>query len=75
MFCPSTCGLAKPDARIFGAALEALHVAPGDALYIGDREHDCVAAARAAGLAARRFDPRGDARDPGLLVSWKELAA
>ena len=75
VLCPSTCGLAKPDARIFEAALEALRVAPGDALYIGDREHDCVAAARAAGLAARRFAPRGDPGDPCVLVSWKALAA
>jgi putative hydrolase of the HAD superfamily len=75
VLCPSSCGFAKPDPRIFVAALDALRVAPLDALYIGDRERDCVAAARAAGLATRRFDPRGDPRDPDVLVSWKTLAA
>ena len=70
---PSNCGLAKPDPRIFHAALERLGVSADAALYIGDREVDCVDAARAAGLRALRYDPAAahDVRD--VLVSWDDL--
>jgi putative hydrolase of the HAD superfamily len=72
---PSTCGFAKPDPRIFRAALEALRVAPGEALYVGDREPDCVAAARAAGLPALRLDPTARPGTPGVLAGWAEFDA
>jgi putative hydrolase of the HAD superfamily len=72
---PSTCGFAKPDARIFRAALERIGVAPEAALYIGDREADCVAAARAAGLQALRLEPSAAPGTPGLLAGWRELDA
>jgi putative hydrolase of the HAD superfamily len=49
---PADVGAAKPDARIFHAALERLRVAPNDALYVGDDEDDDVGGARAAGLQA-----------------------
>lgn len=75
VFCPSTCGLAKPDARIFTAALDAFGVSAHQALYVGDREENCVAAARSAGLPARRYDPSGDLDDPSVLVSWAALDA
>lgn len=71
---PSTCGHAKPDPRMFQAALRSLGVGGGSALYIGDREPDCVAAARAAGLRAWRLDPGGRAGDPDVLRGWAELA-
>jgi len=69
---PSTCGFAKPDARIFRAALAALGVPAEAALYLGDREPDCVAAARAAGLHALRLAPRPE---PGALEGWAALEA
>lgn len=49
---PADAGAAKPDVRIFHAALEQLNVAPNDALYVGDDEDDDVRGATAAGLRA-----------------------
>ena len=45
-------GVEKPDPRIFHAALEALGVAPEEALYVGDLYEIDVVGARAAGLDA-----------------------
>jgi HAD superfamily hydrolase (TIGR01509 family) len=45
-------GVEKPDPRIFHAALEALGVAPDEALYVGDLYEVDVLGARAAGLDA-----------------------
>jgi putative hydrolase of the HAD superfamily len=70
---PSNCGVAKPDPRIFHTALEHLCVSPDAGLYIGDREVDCVDAARAAGLRALRYDPSEDRRAPNVLATWGEL--
>lgn len=58
-------GVRKPDPLIFATALEALGVAPGRAVFIGDNPADDIAGARAAGLAAIWVN-RGDwpALDP-----------
>jgi HAD superfamily hydrolase (TIGR01509 family) len=69
---PSICGLAKPDARFFLAACRSVGATPEQALYVGDRDPDCVEAARATGLRALRYDP--DARDTGTLHGWSALA-
>jgi HAD superfamily hydrolase (TIGR01509 family) len=45
-------GLEKPDPRIFYAALDALGVAPSEALYVGDLYEVDVAGAKAAGIQA-----------------------
>jgi HAD superfamily hydrolase (TIGR01509 family) len=45
-------GVEKPDPRIFHAALDALGVAPDEALYVGDLYEVDVVGARAAGLDA-----------------------
>lgn len=45
-------GVEKPDPRIFHAALEALGVAPEEALYVGDLYEVDVVGARAAGMDA-----------------------
>ena len=45
-------GLEKPDPRIFHAALEALGVAPSEALYVGDVYEVDVQGANAAGIEA-----------------------
>jgi putative hydrolase of the HAD superfamily len=50
-------GLEKPDPRIFLAALEALAVAPEEALYVGDLYEVDVLGAQAAGIPAILFDP------------------
>ena len=41
---------AKPDARIFQKALDALHIKPEEALYIGDRPEYDAAGAKNAGM-------------------------
>jgi putative hydrolase of the HAD superfamily len=45
-------GVEKPDPRIFHAALDALGVAPEEALYVGDLYEIDVLGARAAGMEA-----------------------
>jgi putative hydrolase of the HAD superfamily len=49
---PADVGAAKPDARIFHAALTRLGVEPAAALYVGDDAEDDIAGATAAGLRA-----------------------
>ncbi len=70
---PSTCGLAKPDPRIFHHALGLLGVSPEAAVYVGDREPDCVQAARDAGLEAWRLDPEAEPGGLETLAGWDEL--
>ena len=50
-------GIAKPDPAIFAPALDALDVAPGRALYIGDTVHADVHGATAAGMPVVQLDP------------------
>jgi HAD superfamily hydrolase (TIGR01509 family) len=53
----SIAGVEKPDPRIFLAALDALGMAAGDALYVGDVHEVDVVGAHAAGLAAALVGP------------------
>lgn len=77
----SEVGWAKPAPRIYRAALDRLGVAPGGALMVGDRRREDYEGARAAGLNAVLYDPRGTAggsvpsirdlrRVPALLRGW-----
>jgi putative hydrolase of the HAD superfamily len=50
-------GVAKPDPRIFGFALEVLGTDPARTLHVGDSVHYDVGGARAAGLHPVHFDP------------------
>lgn len=74
-------GVEKPDPRIFAIALEALGVAPGEALYIGDIYEVDVVGAQAAGLTAALVDPearhtaRGIATAPTVADLIELLAA
>jgi putative hydrolase of the HAD superfamily len=52
-------GAAKPDAEIFGVALERVHSSPEQALFVGDSLETDVAGARAAGLRALLIDRSG----------------
>ena len=45
-------GVAKPDRRIFEAALAAAGCAPGEAVHVGDSAENDVAGAEAAGIRA-----------------------
>jgi putative hydrolase of the HAD superfamily len=59
-------GYEKPDTRIFEIALEALGVAAGNAVHIGDTAFADVDGARAAGVRPLHLDPYGDCpRPPG----------
>jgi len=47
-----TAGAAKPDSRIFAAAVQAGGASPTETLHVGDHPHQDVAGAQAAGLRA-----------------------
>lgn len=47
-----TVGVKKPNPRIYGAALEAVSVAPGEALFVGDRVREDVQGPTALGMRA-----------------------
>jgi FMN phosphatase YigB (HAD superfamily) len=53
--------------------LERFRLTPGEAIYIGDREENCLDAARRAGLRTIRYDPGGDPSQPDVLASWSAL--
>jgi putative hydrolase of the HAD superfamily len=69
----SEAGWAKPSPRIYAAALDALGVAPGEALMVGDRPKEDAAGATAAGLRALLYDPRGRAPGPGSIRDLRRL--
>ena len=46
----SSCGLRKPDARIYRLALDELGVEPADALFVGDGANDELAGAERVGM-------------------------
>jgi phosphoglycolate phosphatase-like HAD superfamily hydrolase len=66
----------KPNPRGILVALERLGVAPGEALYVGDRAEVDAAAARAAGVACAILSGLKAAPDAAYLAvaSFAELA-
>lgn len=62
-------GLEKPDPRIFRAALDALGVAPEEALYVGDLYEVDVLGAQAAGIRAVLFGPPAGERMPTCVTA------
>ena len=48
----SSCGLRKPDARIYRLALDELGVEPAEALFVGDGANDELAGAERVGMRA-----------------------
>jgi HAD superfamily hydrolase (TIGR01549 family) len=60
----SVFGTEKPDPAIFRAALEALDVAPEEALYVGDLYDVDVVGARAAGMEAVLLTSGGTGQNP-----------
>lgn len=61
----ATCGLRKPDPRIYRLALELLGVEPGEAVFVGDGANDELAGAERVGLRAIGVDSPG-----GELGDW-----
>jgi putative hydrolase of the HAD superfamily len=79
-------GVAKPDARIFIAAAEALDVAPADILHVGDDPLLDVVGAREAGLRTAWLNRNGETWSHGpapdlefpdmkALADWMEASA
>lgn len=62
-------GYAKPDPRIFRAALTALCVSPAQALYVGDSWENDVLGGLRAGLDVAWFNPDGTAHPTELPPS------
>ncbi|HEX6458607.1 MAG TPA: HAD family hydrolase [Thermoleophilaceae bacterium] len=60
-------GAAKPDSRLFDAALGIAGVSPGDALHVGDRTENDVEGALAMGMGAVLIARHGG-RPPGVDV-------
>jgi putative hydrolase of the HAD superfamily len=65
-------GAAKPDARIFQAALELAGCAPGEAVHVGDSPEDDQMGAIGAGLRGLLLDRRGTP-GTGTVTSLSEL--
>jgi putative hydrolase of the HAD superfamily len=68
----SECGSAKPDARIFAAALRATGATPQATLHVGDSEELDVRGAKSAGVAALRID-RGATSGAATIGTLLEL--
>ena len=68
-------GVAKPDPAIFVQAIEAVGVAAGKCLHVGDSLRADMAGAAAAGVPALHFDPFAlcPSADHGHLRSLSEL--
>ena len=65
----------KPEPYLFAHACQRLHLAPAEALYIGDNYFADVIGARRAGLQPVLYDPRRVFDDPGCATirSFDEL--
>lgn len=67
-------GAAKPDGRIFAAALRLAGAAPHEALHVGDSVRADVQGARAAGLRALLV-VRDGALPPGAIADLRPLSS
>ena len=72
------CGWEKPDARVFQLALSRLGAAASEAVHVGDSWEEDVEAARAVGMDAVWFNPRGcsspvTAEDTAEIADLAEL--
>ena len=68
-------GVAKPDAAIFGFALEKLAVSADEAWFIGDSLHTDMAGAKAARLTAVWLNRHGSKRKAGDPEPDLEIAS
>jgi putative hydrolase of the HAD superfamily len=60
----ATCGLRKPDPRIYELALERLGVEPHEAVFVGDGANDELAGAERVGMRAIGVDSPGGELPP-----------
>ncbi len=77
IFVSSRVGYAKPDGKIFAAALQRHGLRPENVLHVGDSETNDLNGAQAAGLAALLVDRRQDTRrsGPNRIASLEEILA
>lgn len=61
----ATCGLRKPDPRIYRLALDGLGVEPAEAVFVGDGANDELAGAERVGMSAVGIESRS-----GELGDW-----
>ena len=70
-------GVWKPNPKIFQQALDALAVAPGEAVFVGDSPREDVLGAQAVGMRAVWIRnspfPLGDVRPDGIIGALPEL--
>jgi len=70
----SRAGFAKPDPRIFAAALRHLGVAPHEAIHVGDSESEDLAGAQAAGMRGLLLRREGSVeRSAAQISNLREL--
>ena len=69
----SACGLIKPDPEIYVTTLDALGVAPTEALFVGDGANDELGGAERVGMTPVLFVPEG--REPywAEVREWRGL--
>ncbi len=75
IFVSSRIGYAKPDRRIFDAALRRHGLAPAQALHVGDSEIHDLDGARRAGLKAVLIDRRNSSGAPDRIYNLRAIAA
>ncbi|MBX5489991.1 MAG: HAD family hydrolase [Chloroflexi bacterium] len=74
----SEVGVRKPHPRIYERALAALELAPGEAVFVGDRVREDILGPQALGLRAvlcreHRQEPLGAARPDAVIERFAEL--
>jgi putative hydrolase of the HAD superfamily len=67
-------GFRKPDPRIFARSLQALGVAPGRALHVGDNPHADVLGAQKVGMRTAHYAIAGCVPSPVADVVIRDLA-
>jgi putative hydrolase of the HAD superfamily len=69
-----TCGVAKPDGRIFLHAVDELGVEPGEVVFVGNEHKYDYVGAKGAGLKPLLIDREGDApEDADVIESLTEV--
>jgi len=72
----ATCGLLKPDSRIYRLACDELGVEPAECLYVGDGANDELAGAERVGMRAVLLDgPRPPAWNGERIASIPDVLA
>jgi 2-haloalkanoic acid dehalogenase type II len=64
-----TCGVSKPDGRIFLHAVDELGVEPGEAVFVGNEYKYDYVGARGAGLKPLLIDRKGDAPEDADVIN------